>query len=265
MRRVGRCPGASRAGRRPHQGRCRNAAVRYLRADRQAGALGRRARRQGDQRGRRREGPQVRAPVRGRRGQSAGRGAQSREASPAGQGRSADRHRQQRIDARGRPACRAQPAHPGHHGVLRALDHRRAMQPERVPRERQRLHAVERADQLADQERVRQALLLHRPRLRDGPQHHRGVPGRHQAARRHRRRLDLSAARRQGLHAIHGPDPRGASRRDHDGDRRQRHRAAAHPAQGIRHPHRRSSRSPARPAPSRRRTSAPWAAPARTS
>ncbi len=64
------------------------------------------------------------------------------------------------------------------------------------------------------------------------------VPGRHQAARRHRRRFHLSAARRQGLHAIYRTDPRRAARRDHDRDRRQRHRAAAHAAQGIRHPHR---------------------------
>ena len=81
---------------------------------------------------------------------------------------------------------------------------------QRLPRQRQRLSAIDRADGLADQEKPPAKRILHRPGLRDGPLHHRRVQGRHRAARRQRRRRDLRAARRQGLHAVYRPDPRGA-------------------------------------------------------
>jgi hypothetical protein len=61
--------------------------------------------------------------------------------------------------------------------ILRAVDHRCAMQSECVPGQRQCVHAVECIDRLAGEERIRQALLLHRSGLRDGAQHHFRVPG----------------------------------------------------------------------------------------
>ena len=162
-------PGAPR-GRSDQSGR-RHAIVGELCADRQAGPLGRRARSQGNQCRGRGEWASLRAPVRGRGSQPAGRRAKVGEAAAAGQGRSSDRDGEQRVDARSRPGCRAQQSHPGHDRVLRAVDHRVAMQSECVPGQRQCIHAIERIDGLADQERARQALLLHRPGLRDGPQH----------------------------------------------------------------------------------------------
>ena len=70
------------------------------------------------------------------------------EAAAAGQGRSAHRDRQQRLDPRGRPGSGTQRPHPGYDRLLRAVDHRLAMQPECLPRQCQCVHAVERIDRI---------------------------------------------------------------------------------------------------------------------
>src|SRR6516162_5306782 len=86
-------------------------------------------------------------------GGAAGRRSQVRKIAPARQGRSSHWNRKQRVHARGRPGCGTKQSHPGHDRILCAVDHRRAMQSERLSRERQRLHAVERVDLMADEKR----------------------------------------------------------------------------------------------------------------
>ena len=67
-----------------------------------------------------------------------GRGAEGREAVPGRQGRFPHRHRQLRLDARGRPARRTRRQADRHDGFVRRLDHRRQMLAQRVPRQRPR-------------------------------------------------------------------------------------------------------------------------------
>src|SRR5262249_11004754 len=63
------------------------------------------------------------------------RRAQIREASAAGQGRPPDRNGEQWVHASRRPGRGAQQPHSSHDGLLCAVDHRCAMQPECLSRE----------------------------------------------------------------------------------------------------------------------------------
>jgi branched-chain amino acid transport system substrate-binding protein len=143
-------------------------------------------------------------------------------------------------------------------GVLRPDHHRRAVQPECVPRERQRLHAVEQLTAWLTKNVSGKRYFFIGPDYEMG----RSTIGAFQDDIKRLGGSDVGATF-PPLGAkdftIYRPDPRRASRRDHDRDRRQRHRAPAHPAQGVRHSLGQADLA-APPALSRRRISAPRAA-----
>ena len=196
--------------------------------------MGSRSRRQGGQRRRRHHGTSDRAAVRGRRSQSRGCGAEGGEAVRGRQGRLPHRHRQLRLDARGRPARRARRQADRHHGLVRGLHHRRPLLAQRLSRECPRRAAIGRARRLAVQGEAAGQGVLSRAGLRDGTFHRRRLQGERREGRRQHGRRGVRAARCQGLHPVFRAGARGAPAGALHLGRRQRHRPAAQPDAGVR-------------------------------